>query len=127
MDAFTMPLPALLETGHTTLAASYRADDPWAITIGFDAVQPGLKWTLSRELVADALVYGQAGVGDLNVTARGDLVILGLSTPDGSAAVVLRRDEVADLLHRTFELVRPGTEPACLDWSDITDFPGVTL
>ncbi|GAA3537234.1 SsgA family sporulation/cell division regulator [Amycolatopsis ultiminotia] len=127
MNAITVPLPALLESGHTTLAASYRSDDPYAVTVGFDAVQPGLEWTLSRELLADALIYGRAGVGDVTLTARGDLIVLGLSSPCGSAVVVFRRDDVAELVHRTHEMVPPGTEHTCLDWSDTAEFPGVAL
>jgi hypothetical protein len=127
MDAITMPLPALLESGHATLAASYRRDDPYAIAVGFDVVQPGREWTISRELLSDALVYGQAGIGDVKVTVRGDLVVLGLSSPDGSGAVVFRRDDIAALIAATHQVVRPGEESVELDWSDTVEFPGMAL
>ncbi|QRP46046.1 SsgA family sporulation/cell division regulator [Amycolatopsis sp. FDAARGOS 1241] len=127
MSAFTLQLPALLQTGHATISASYDAGEPYAITFGFDVVQPGLEWAISRELLADALVYGTAGVGEVKVTARGDLVVLGLSNPNGTGAIVLRRDDVDTLVARAHQLVAPGTEWQHLDWSDTTEFPGVAL
>ncbi|MEV0066670.1 SsgA family sporulation/cell division regulator [Amycolatopsis sp. NPDC050768] len=127
MSAFTLQLPALLGDGHATISASYDASEPYAITFGFDAVQPGLEWAISRELLSDALIYGAAGVGEVKVTARGDLVVLGLSNPDGTGAVVLRRDDVAALVAKTHQMVRPGCESRFLDWSDTAEFPGVAL
>lgn len=123
MNAMTMRLSALLESGHGTVLARYRREDPYAIVLGFDAVQRGLEWTVSRELLSDALVYGHAGVGDIRVTVRGDLVVLGLSTPDGTGTVVFRRNDIDKLLAATYRVVRPGQESAELDWSDL---PGVS-
>ncbi|MEV0066130.1 SsgA family sporulation/cell division regulator [Amycolatopsis sp. NPDC050768] len=127
MSAYTLQLPALLENGHATISASYDASEPYAITFGFDAVQPGLEWLISRELLSDALIYGTAGDGDLKVTARGDLVVLGMSTPSGTGAIVLRRDDVDALIAATHRIVRPGQESEHLDWSDTVEFPGVAL
>ncbi|MFF4598119.1 SsgA family sporulation/cell division regulator [Amycolatopsis sp. NPDC001319] len=127
MSAFTVQLPALLENGHATISASYDASEPYAITFGFDAVQPGLEWAVSRELLADALIYGTAGVGDLKVIARGDLVVLGMVTPNGAGTVLLRRDDVEILVAQAHRIVRPGCESQHLDWSDTAEFPGVAL
>ncbi|MFI5614553.1 SsgA family sporulation/cell division regulator [Amycolatopsis sp. NPDC051903] len=126
MSTLTTRLPALLQTGHATISASYDASEPYAIAFGFDAVQPGLEWMVSRELLADALIYGAAGEGDLKVTARGDLVVLGMSTPEGTGTVVLRRDDVDTLVVATHRIVPPGQESEHLDWSDTADFPGVS-
>lgn len=129
MDAITVSLPVLLESGNTAVAASYRRDDPYAVTLGFDAVRPGVEWVLARDLFCDALIYGQAGggAGDVTVTVRADLVVLGLSTPDGAATAIFRRDDVADFLGQTHQIVRAGQETAELDWSDVAEFPGVAL
>ncbi|QRP45780.1 SsgA family sporulation/cell division regulator [Amycolatopsis sp. FDAARGOS 1241] len=128
MTAFTMQLPALMErAGHGLISAGYDASEPYAITFGFDTVQPGLEWVISRDLLADGLIHGKAGEGDVKVTARGDLVVLGLCSPDGSAAVVLRRDDVDILLDRVYRIVARGAESQHLDWSDTTEFPGVAL
>ncbi|MFI5606880.1 SsgA family sporulation/cell division regulator [Amycolatopsis sp. NPDC051903] len=127
MSAFTMPLPALLHTGHATISASYDSSEPYAVTFGFDVVQPGLEWAVSRELLADALIYGTAGQGDLKVTVRGDLVVLGLSNPNGTGTVVLRRDDIDTLVAHAHRIVAPGCESQFLDWSDTTEFPGVAL
>jgi hypothetical protein len=120
-----MRLPAMAGTGQVEVTARYRREDPYALHLHF-GLRPGVDWAISRELVADALVSGQAGIGDVRVTARGDLVVLALSTPSGSGTAVFRRDDMAELIGRTHELVRPGTESEVLDWSDLAEFPGVS-
>lgn len=127
MDAITVALPVLLESGHTTVSASYHRDDPYAVTLGFDAVRPGVEWVLARDLFCDALIYGQAGHGDVKLTARGDLVVMGMSTPSGTGMAIFRRDDVADFIGQTHQIVRAGQETAELDWSDAAEFPGVAL
>ena len=122
-----MDLPALLPCGNAVLSAHYRATEPYAITLWFPTEVCSEAWVLSRELLAEALRIEWAGAGDARVTVRGDLVVLGLSTPDGVGWVVFRRNDVAELIARTHDIVRPGTEPEFLDWSDTADFPGVAL
>jgi hypothetical protein len=80
---------------------------------------------IGRELLADALTVGRAGAVDVKVIARGDLIVLGLSTPDGAGWVVFRRDDVDALMTATRRMVSPGEESEFLDWSDIAEFPGV--
>jgi hypothetical protein len=120
-----MDLPALLGRGHAMVCARYEPADPYAITLQFPDEVCSETWVIGRDLLAEALQSGQAGLGDVKVTARGDLVVLGLSTPDGTGTAVFRRDDVAALLALTHQMVRPGTESQFLDWSDTADFPGV--
>jgi hypothetical protein len=126
-SALTLQLPALLASGHAEITAAYRREEPYAVVFDFSAAQPGLEWTVSRDLLADALIYNRAGTGDVRVLARGDLVVLTLSTPEGTGTVVFRRDDVAELVNRTHRIVRPGQESEHLDWSDLAEFPGVEL
>jgi hypothetical protein len=120
-----MELPALIGQGTVTVSADYRADDPYVITLAFPVAVCAQEWAIGRDLLAEALDTGAAGTGDLRVTARGDVVVLGFATPEGVGWTVLRRNDVAALLALTHRIVRPGTESAFLDWSDTAEFPGV--
>jgi hypothetical protein len=121
-----MDLPALLDKGHAVVHARYETTDPYAITLRFPEAVCAEEWLIGRELLAEAMQSGRAGIGDVRVTARGDLVVLGMSTPDGTGTVVFRRDDVAELLALTHQLVGPGSESQFLVWSD-PDLPGVAL
>lgn len=118
-------LPALIGQGAVTVIADYDRGDPYAIGLEFPPAVCAERWVIGRELLAEALTAGAAGTGDVRVTARGDVVVLGFATPDGVGWLVLRRDDVAALVAHTDRLVRPGTESEFLDWSDIAGFPGV--
>jgi hypothetical protein len=122
-----MNLPALLSGGHGVVCARYETTDPYAIALHFPETVCAEEWVISRDLLAEALQVGQAGLGDVKVTARGDLVVLGFSTPDGAGTAVFRRDDVAELVACTHRVVGPDTESEFLDWSDTVDFPGVAL
>ena len=118
-----MDLPVLIGSGHTTASFYYEPADPYAVTLRvIDGAGP-LQWVFARDLLAQALADGQAGVGDVAVTARGDLLVLGLSTAEGTGTAVFRRADVATFVTRTNEIVWPGTEFVWLDWSDL---PGVS-
>ena len=120
-----MDLPALLESGQVTVTATYETVHPYAVCFAFPEGDVLVEWAVSRDLLADALTAGHAGVGDVRVTARGDLVVLELSSLDGKGWALFRRDDVAALVALTHQAVRPGTESQFLDWSDISGFPGV--
>ncbi|MFD8492046.1 SsgA family sporulation/cell division regulator [Amycolatopsis sp. NPDC059657] len=129
MNAMTMRIQASLPVGNAELVATYRPQEPFGVLLDFSNLYPGTEWMVSRDLLAAALRHGHAGhaAGAIHVTARGDLVVLALTGSTGTATVVFRRDDVAELVNRTHRLVRPGDESLVLDWSDITDFPGVSL
>jgi Streptomyces sporulation and cell division protein, SsgA len=118
-----MDLPVLIGSGHTVASFYYEPADPYAVTLRVVDCAGPVEWVFGRDLFAEALATGQAGVGDVAVTVRGDLVVLGLSTPDGTGTAVFRRADVATFVVRTNEIVRPGTESVWLDWSDL---PGVS-
>ena len=118
-----MDLPVLIGSGHTVASFSYNPADPYAVTLRvIDGAGP-LEWMFGRELLAEALATGRTGVGDVAVIVRGDLVVLGLASPGGTGTAVFRRADIATFVARTHEIVRPGTESAWLDWSDL---PGVS-
>lgn len=116
-----MELPVLLESGHTVATLSYEQAEPYAVTMRVDEAVGPVEWVFARELLADALACGQAGLGDVQVTARGDLVVLGVSTPDGTGTAVFRRIDVAAFVAVAHRIVAPGAESALLDWSDLPE------
>ncbi|NKQ54988.1 SsgA family sporulation/cell division regulator [Amycolatopsis sp. K13G38] len=117
-----MDLPVLIGSGHTVASFYYESADPYAVTLRvIDGAGP-VQWVFARDLFAEALDDGRAGVGDVAVTVRGDLVVLGLSSPHGTGTAVFRRADVATFMASTHEIVRPGSESVWLDWSDV---PGV--
>lgn len=118
-----MELPVLIGSGHTVATFSYERTDPYAVTMRVvDGAGP-VRWVFARELLDEALSTGQAGIADVVVTVRGDLVVLGLSSPSGTGTAVFRRHEVAEFVAKTHQIVLPGAEFAFLDWSDL---PGVS-
>jgi hypothetical protein len=102
---------------------SYETTDPYAVTMRVTDGAGPVEWVFGRELLDGALATGQAGLGDVVVTVRGDLVVLGLSGPSGTGTAVFRRNEVAAFVAQTHQIVLPGAEFAFLDWSDL---PGVS-
>ena len=112
---------ALVDTGFLVVAAEYDHADPFAVRLTFP-VEPEAVWVFSRELLADALNDGQAGIADVRITARGDLVVLGLSSPDGTGSAIFRRDDLAAFLSLTYQVVPAGAESDALDWSTAIEF-----
>jgi hypothetical protein len=99
--------------------ASLRYDpaDPYAIQVLFSAESTGgeaVSWSFARELLVTGL-DGPAGIGDVRVWPRDDLVALALSSPDGTALFEIPRGVLVRFLHRTCVLVPRGRETAYLD------------
>ncbi|UUV34308.1 SsgA family sporulation/cell division regulator [Amycolatopsis roodepoortensis] len=118
-------MPALVDSTRLRVAVGYRADEPFAVTLTFPT-EPEARWVLGRELLDLALNTGTAGLGDARLTARGDLLVLALSTPDGEGTAIFRRDDLATFLSLTYRMVPAGTEE--IDWSAAAKvFPEVTF
>ncbi|QFU90956.1 SsgA family sporulation/cell division regulator [Amycolatopsis sp. YIM 10] len=120
-------IPALLPCGAAEVSVRYSPCEPFAITLRFPRKAGGQNWVLSRELLADGLRTGTAGVGDVRVNARGELAWLDLSTPDGEGWAVFRRADLTSVVELSHVVVRPGTESRFLNWADTAEFPGVAL
>ncbi|MEU9688126.1 SsgA family sporulation/cell division regulator [Amycolatopsis japonica] len=122
MTAIESALHVMLKNGPAVVNARYDAADPYAITFGF----PGAEWIIGRELLAEAVRNGHAGIGDVQITARGDVITIGLASPDGCGWVVFRRGDLATFLHTTHRAVHAGAEE--IDWSAAAEvFPGVSF
>ncbi|WP_158634442.1 SsgA family sporulation/cell division regulator [Amycolatopsis sp. WAC 01375] len=121
-------LLALVDSQRLQVTAEYRRGEPFAVALSFPIEPDEARWVLGRELLEDALNTGAAGIGDVRITARGDLVVLALSTPDGSGSAIFRRDDLAAFLSLTYLIVPAGTESDAIDWSAAAEvFPEVTF
>jgi hypothetical protein len=102
------------------LAATLRYDahDPFAVLATFSAGEESISWVLGRDLLSEGLA-GASGEGDVRVwpaTTGGDeLVMLQLSSPDGSALLAADQQELESFLSRTYALVGLGDEGDHLD------------
>ena len=92
--------------------------DPYAVTMRLEAKSGSVVWTFARELLTDGL-YTPIGDGDVQVWpclgSSGDaVVIIELSSPDGTAVLQAPSRMVHDFVARTLEVVPAGEESAHL-------------
>lgn len=93
---------------------SYDPADPYAVTMRLEARSGSVTWTFARELLAEGL-YEPAGAGDVQVwpclSSNGEaVVIVELSSPDGSALLQTPTRAVQRFVTSVFEAVPAGTE-----------------
>lgn len=120
-------IPALVvAAGPLQVTAEYEDTEPFAVAFTFPTEPDEARWVFSRALLDEALTTGTAGIGDVRLTARGDLVVLALSTPDGSGTAIFRRDDLATFLSLTYQELPAGAE--AIDWAAAAEFfPEVTF
>jgi Streptomyces sporulation and cell division protein, SsgA len=116
-------IAALLPTAGTdaltpvTTRWTYDTTEPYALTVAF-ATDRGrwVEWVFARDLLIDGMTE-PSGDGDFRVAPDPDpeLLVLEIFAPSGSAAFTLERDDVAEFLALTLELVPAGTEGAHFD------------
>ena len=92
--------------------------DPYAISMNLEARSGTVTWTFARELLEQGL-YSPSGDGDVQVwpclSGSGDaVVIIELSSPDGTALLQAPSRTVHDFVARTLEVVPAGAESAHL-------------
>ena len=102
---------------------TYEQADPFAVTIRFLTRAGELPWTFSRDLLVRGL-SAPTGDGDVRVapglTDDGrSVVLIELSSPDGSLLTRARTGDVHRFLHRAHDLVAPGDEARHLDVDDL--------
>ncbi len=92
----------------------FDANDPYAVVMHLEARSGTVVWTFARELLAEGL-YSPSGNGDVQVwpclSNAGDaVVIIELSSPDGSALLQAPSRAVHDFVSRTYAAVPEGEE-----------------
>jgi hypothetical protein len=98
----------------TTL--SYRADDPYAITMTFHSASSDVTWVVSRDLLVEG-ISGPAGDGDVLVypAATEGSTIIDFCSPDGRLTTRTSSNQLRDFLVRSFRVVPAGAESLFLD------------
>lgn len=95
----------------------YNPEDPYATTITFGGDGLAVDWVFARELLA-AGQSGPAGTGDVKTqpssTDPGVMVIM-LTSPDGTATLMADIATIAEFLDKTYEVVPAGEESVSSD------------
>lgn len=96
---------------------TYDTEEPYAMTVAF-ATERGrwVEWVFARDLLIEGLTE-PSGEGDLRIGPDPDpeLLMLEIHAPSGSAAFTLDREDTADFLASTLDLVPAGSESAHFD------------
>ncbi|WP_330328487.1 SsgA family sporulation/cell division regulator [Streptomyces sp. NBC_00536] len=100
---------------------TYRADDPFAVSIGFSCAGEHIEWWVGREVLHEGLMWPSGIPGaDIRVLPLGrhgmsPSILLALTSPFGRALVEFATHEIVAFLNATDQLVPQGTESAEID------------
>ncbi len=98
----------------------YSRPDPYAVIMSLDTgLEEPVVWSLDRDLLTAAL-HAPEGIGDVrawpSASPAGQKVLnIELGPPSGYARFETSAADFGAFLARTYELVPPGQESACLD------------
>lgn len=99
-----LPLPVRLR---------YTASDPYAVSIVFSGPDEDVIWVFARDLLAEGLTLPR-GQGDVRVRPElrdgRRLVMIGLTSPDGTAELEADADSVRAFIELTEKVVARGRE-----------------
>jgi hypothetical protein len=99
--------------------ASWSADTPLEITLSFGYdVHGEITWVFGRDLILDAMTFGQAGHGDVRVEIRDAVLTLRLSSPFGGIELQARASFLTSFVQRTYTEVSQLTEADTLPLTD---------
>ncbi len=98
---------------------SYRAEDPYAVSLVFHSGSADVEWIVSRTLLLQGL-SSPSGQGDVKVYPSIDedaraVAILDFSSPDGRLVAQADSRTIQGFLARTFSVVPVGRESEFLD------------
>lgn len=124
--ALDVTLECLDESGHhhqIDTVLGYHRPDPYAVTMTFLTADEPLVWTFGRDLLVRGM-HEPSGDGDVHVSpaineAGRAVVVITLTSPDGSLLLEARTDQVGEFLDRSLALVPSGTETLNLDLDDM--------
>lgn len=116
---------------HTPVLSrwSYQADQPYSVTVAFQAGEDNwVEWVFARELLMAGLV-GPAGIGDVRFVPFEDqeerLLMLQVESDQGRASWFLNRAEAEEFAEMTLQIVPEGSEEGFFDidalLAEITD------
>jgi hypothetical protein len=124
--ALDVTLECLDDTGQShqiDTVLGYHRPDPYAVTMTFLTADEPLVWTFGRDLLIRGM-HEPSGDGDVHVAPSINesgraVVLVTLSSPDGSLLLEARSDHVGEFLDRTLTLVPCGTEAPHLSLDDL--------
>jgi hypothetical protein len=98
---------------------SYRADDPYAVTMSISRPSGRwIDWLMARDLLVEGMI-APSGLGDVRVAPFSDdefdIVEVKIGDDEGFAALEFDRELMERFLASTFELVVAGGESDALD------------
>ncbi len=100
----------------------YNRQDGYAMTMTFMTGDEPLTWTFARDLMVTGM-HAPVGDGDVRIApsiSHGRAVVLiTLSSPDGSLLLEARSDEVAQFIESTLDLVPLGSENVYLELDEL--------
>lgn len=104
-----LPLPVSLR---------YSRKDPYAISIVFTGPEEEIVWVFARDLLAEGLDLPQ-GHGDVRIRPEHRdarrYVMIGLTSPDGTAELEADAEKVREFIAVTEDLVPRGYEDSVID------------
>lgn len=104
-----LPLPVQLQ---------YGSDDPYAVSVAFQGPDEIVTWVFARDLLAEGLLQPR-GEGDVTVRPEmgetGEVLVIGLASPDGEAELEADAADVRDFLARTERVMPRGQEHTVID------------
>jgi Streptomyces sporulation and cell division protein, SsgA len=104
--------PALVE-----VRLSWRSEAPYAVEAVFLTGCEGVRWVLSRDLLAEGL-HAEVGIGDVQVMPHEhdwDSTVMLLDSPCGHACFEFATDELSEFLEDTYDEVPLGAESLFID------------
>ena len=101
-----------------TATLRYEVCDPYAVQATFRAGSESISWVLGRDLLSDGL-HAECGEGDVRVWPTVEdgrqVVMLRLTSPDGTALLAADAAGLEAFLQRTYAAVPLGYEADHLD------------
>ena len=110
-------LTLLADTNHIPVDADleFHTRDPYAVRMVFTITGcPSVEWVFSRELLVAGLT-GPAGMGDVQVLPVHDGILIELSSPGGSARLLVPPAELTTFVMDTLAAVPLGSEAEYFD------------
>lgn len=120
-DRVTQEMFAVLHGQEMPLLTrwSYRADDPYAVTMSISRPSGRwIDWLMARDLVVEGMLSA-AGIGDVRVAPFSDdefdIVEVKIGDDEGFAALEFDRELMEHFLAATFDVVGLGSESDAID------------
>lgn len=101
----------------------YDPADPYAVTVRLldNRTRRWVSWIFARDLIADALMFGPAGDGDVRLIPEGEAwVWLEIAGSTERARIRFGRGALERALDEAEALVPLGTETTRIDWTALT-------